>query len=171
MSAELDARLCALLDGELAPAEAAQLRAEIAQRPELAARLAALAAVDDELRALPEPPVPGELRARLAQRIRAEGVRRMMPRTRRRWLAAAALAAAAAALAWVALPLLQRDDSLVARMEPAPPMEIARPAEPEVDALEQLPGPEQLAEADDLPVIQVLDVLAELDELEGVGSG
>ena len=169
MSSELDARLCALLDGELAPAEAAQLRAEIAQRPELAARLAELAAVDEELRALPEPPVPGELRARLAQRIRAEGVRRTLPRTRRRWFAAAALAAAAAALAWVALPQLRRDDSLVARVEPAPAQRAPEPALPAAPVEE--PAAADIALAEDLPVIEVLDVLAELDELEEVGSG
>ena len=119
MTPELEAKLSALLDGELAPEEAAALREEIARRPELAARLAELAAVDEELRALPGRPLPAELRARLAQRIRAEASAspRRAPRggatpgSRRRWLAAAALAAAAAALALVVLPQLRRQET------------------------------------------------------------
>jgi anti-sigma factor RsiW len=139
VSSELDEKLSALLDGELAPDEAAALRAELERSPELAARLAALAGVDEGLRTLPGRSVPPGLRARVAAELRASEAR---PRARR-WPLAAALAAAAAALALWAWPRAPR--------EPAPA--------------------EAVAEAEDLPVIQVLDVLAELDELEDLGSG
>jgi anti-sigma factor RsiW len=72
MTPELEERLSALLDGELSAQEAEALREEIARRPELARRLAELAAVDAELRALPERPVPVDLRARLGARVDAE---------------------------------------------------------------------------------------------------
>ena len=156
MNPELDEKLSALLDGELTPAEAEALRAELARSPELAARLAALAAVDDGLRALPGSRVPSDLRARVERQLRTEtrlhaGARRAPLRARRHWLVAAFVAAAAAAvLALLLLPQLRHDDAQLARIEPAP---------------------EDVALADDLPVIEVLDVLAELDELEEVGSG
>jgi len=163
MNPELDARLSALLDGELSPAETEALRAEIARSPELAARLAALAAVDDGLRTLPGARVPSDLRARVERRIRQDEHARRAPRSgavpgapRRRWLAVAAFAAAAAALlALVVLPQLRRDEAQAARTEPDHEEFAA----------------EDVALADDLPVIEVLDVLAELDELEEVGSG
>ncbi len=174
MNPELEAQLSALLDGELSPEEAVALRAEIARSPELAARLAALAAVDDGLRTLPHRAVPSDLRARVAQRIASE---RMPPRRARRWLAAAARAAAAAVVALLALPRTRSDETQVARTAPEP---TPAPA-PRVEIAEQAPPPaledaqplaaEELAEAEDLPVIEVLDVLAELDELEPVGSG
>lgn len=150
MNPELDERLSALLDGELSPAEVAALRAEIARSPELAARLEALAAVDVGLRALPGRGVPPGLRARVAEELRTpathargpSAARRAPFRRARRWLAAAALAAAAAALALLVLPRTHPHETPVAS-----------------------------SEAEDLPVIEVLDVLAELDELEPVGSG
>jgi anti-sigma factor RsiW len=149
MNPELDAKLSALLDGNLAPEQAAALRAELARSPELAARLAALAAVDESLRELPSRPVPARLRERVRSEVAA-------PRRVRRWLATAALAAAAAALALLALPLAQPDPRPIARSEPAPAPAAAS---------------DLLAEAEDLPVIEVLDLLAELDELETRGSG
>ncbi len=196
MNPELEAQLSALLDGELSPEEAAALRTEIARSPELAERFAALAEVDHELRALPARAVPSALRARVARRVASE---RMPPRRARRWLGAAALAAAAAVLALLALPRMRSDQTQVAGTEPlpspqaplatlppvapvAPPTPEPAPAPaPRVQIAEQAPPPaledaepvalEELAEAEDLPVIEVLDVLAELDELEQVGSG
>jgi anti-sigma factor RsiW len=182
MNPELEEKLSALLDGELSPAETEALRAELARSPELTARLAALAAVDDGLRVLPSPRVPGDLRARVERRIHEDvAVRRRAPRSgatpglHRRWLAAAAFAAAAAALlALVVLPQLRREETRVARTEPEPtlPPQLAEqpPAPVPERALEE-PAAEDVALADDLPVIEVLDVLAELDELEEVGSG
>ncbi len=203
MNPELEAKLSALLDGELSPAEAAALRAEIARSPKLAERLAALAAVDDGLRTLPHRTVSSDLRARIERQIRAEAPPRVhagaATGSRRRWLTAAALAAAAAVLALLALPRIHSDETQVASTEPAPapqtpaaPLppvapvappapELAPAPAPQVQIAEQAPPPafedaepvaaEELAEAEDLPVIEVLDVLAELDELEQVGSG
>jgi anti-sigma factor RsiW len=164
MNPELDEKLSALLDGALAPADAEALRAELGRSPELAERLAALRAVDEELRALPSRPVPAALRARVTAQVRARPSAGRAPRSgaigARRWLAAAALAAAAATLALLVLPRVPREETQVVGTEPAPS---PAPAPP--------PAPEELAEAEDLPVIRVLDVLAELDELEEVGSG
>jgi anti-sigma factor RsiW len=190
MNPELDERLSALLDGELSPAEAAALRQEVSRSPELAERLAALAAVDEGVRGLPSRPVPTDLRARLAARLETaiartpDAARHTPRRPMRRWLAAAALAAAAAALALLALPRAQREETRVARsaptpvvpppIEPAPPVEPPAPAPVEI-VEQQPPGPAPLAvdpsEEEDLPVIAVLDVLAELDELEEAGNG
>jgi sigma-E factor negative regulatory protein RseA len=194
MSPELEAKLSLLIDGELGPEEEAALRGELARSPELVRRLAELEAVDAALGALPARPVPPQLRAGLAERIRAEAVLRVErpPRRRapRRWLAAAALASAAAALALVVLPKLRREEAPLAQAErapvpPAPAAEVARPAPP-VELAERPPPPApaprtepvpaatdepDIALADDLPVIEVLDVLAELGELEEVGSG
>jgi outer membrane biosynthesis protein TonB len=209
MSRDLDEKLSALLDGELPPEEAAALRAEIARSPELAARLAALAAVDEGLRGLPGRAVPADLRARLAARLAAEagsarmpvGARRAPGRAGRRWLAGAALAAAAAALALLAWPRGPREAARVAQSEPAPVVPppslepaLQAPAPPAPPSPKPAPAPKPVAvaqqppappppspapeplsfepdEEEDLPVIAVLDVLAELDELEEVGSG
>jgi anti-sigma factor RsiW len=173
MNPEVDARLSALLDGELSSEQESALRAELARSPELATRLAALAAVDDGLRGLPGSPVPPDLRARLARRLREDAPARRAPlRARRRWLGAAAAAAAvAAAFAWVVLPRLARDDTQLARTAELPvPEAPAPPAPAPAPALEE-ELVEEYALAGDLPVIEVLDVLAELDELEEVGSG
>jgi hypothetical protein len=233
MSAERDERLSALLDGALTPAEAAALRAEVAGSPALAERLAALAAVDEGLRALPGRPVPSDLRARVERALGASAPRRAPP-SRRRWLGASALAGAAAA-AVLALflvrgaeqaptPLAQRTPepsvepppaplaerapapsaapplepapppvaiaerpvpAPVERMdrpvppsppEPTPPLAVAEPApEPAHEAspppVAPEPALEDVALGDDLPIIEVLDLLAELDELEGNGHG
>jgi negative regulator of sigma E activity len=199
MNPELDEKLSALLDGELSPEQAEVLGAELARSPELAAQLAALAAVDDGLRALPSPRVPTDLRARVERQLRAEAQPRVhgggRPRSRRfavlgarrRWLTAAAFAAAAAAvLALVVLPRLGREETQVARTDPSAPAQAAEQA-PQTKPVPEAPAPappapapapaheepaaEDVALADDLPVIEVLDVLAELDELEEVGSG
>jgi anti-sigma factor RsiW len=137
MNPELDAKLSALLDGDLAPEEEAALRAEIARSSALAERLAALTEVDESLRALPSRPAPAHLRERVRADVHARPARRV-----RRWLAGAALAAAAAAFALLVLPRAVPDAA-----------------------------PDALAEAEDLPVIEVLDLLSELDELERRGSG
>jgi hypothetical protein len=90
--------------------------------------------------------VPAELRARLAARIGAE--RRIHARAEpaRRAPARARRWLAAAALAAVAAALV-------------------------LVALPRLRQDEGKLAAEDLPVIAVLDVLAELDELEEAGSG
>lgn len=188
MTLELDEKLSALLDDELSAEETEALREEIARRPDLARRLAELAAVDAELRALPGRSVPVDLRARLGARVHADRMAssRRPPRPRRRrWLEAAAVAAAAAVLALVVLPRLRSSEAprpgapepeVVARAEPEPTTEVVARAGPEADLdllAEELLAPSVLpaaeVEENDLPVIAVLDVLAELDELEGAG--
>ena len=172
MNRDLDEKLSALLDAELPPAEAAALRAELERSPELAARLEAFASVDAELRALPSRGVPPGLRARLARELRSApaGARRAPAaaprRGARRWLAAGAIAATAAAVALLALPRAQHSPATLARTAtvPAPAVETVEP-----QAL--APTHEEVGEPQDLPVIQVLDVLTQLDELESGGSG
>ena len=158
MTPELDEKLSALLDDELSAEEAEALRDEIARRPELAGRLAELAAVDAGLRALPGRPVPLDLRARVGARVHAERMassRRAPPSRRLRWLPAAAAIAAAAALVFVVLT----------RLGPG--------SESDLDLLAEELLPSSAAPngdlEEDLPVIAVLDVLAELEELEGAG--
>lgn len=118
MNPGLEARLSALIDGELEPGEEAALRAEAARDPELASRLRELERVDEALRALPGPAVPADARSRLRARIREEeaetraaaaeespvrargpGASRAPARPGRRgWIAAGAALAVAAAI-------------------------------------------------------------------------
>lgn len=67
---DLDRELSALLDGELAPARARQLREEIEANPRLRERLAQFELVDERLRELPQAPLPAQLGARTRERIR-----------------------------------------------------------------------------------------------------
>ena len=64
-----DELLSALIDGELDPEAALQLRARIASEPALAARLADFKRVDAAMRAIPAPEVPADLAARTRARI------------------------------------------------------------------------------------------------------
>jgi anti-sigma factor RsiW len=66
---ELDSLLSAWVDGSLAADEAEVLSARALAEPEIAARYAALAAVDSALRAISLPEVPERLRAGLRARI------------------------------------------------------------------------------------------------------
>jgi negative regulator of sigma E activity len=71
---EMDEELSALLDGELTPERARELREEVARDPALQGRLAAFEAVDQRLQSLPRPALASDLRARLQARIdRLEG--------------------------------------------------------------------------------------------------
>ena len=71
---EMDEELSALLDGELTPERARELREEVARDPALQGRLAAFEAVDQRLQSLPRPELASDLRARLQARIdRLEG--------------------------------------------------------------------------------------------------
>ncbi len=115
MTLARDAELSALLDGALSAHDATALRAEIERTPALASRLAELARVDEELRALPARPVPRDLRARLQAKLDADArvrpplgaPRRGAPARagrQRAWIAGFAAAAAAAIVAVIALP-------------------------------------------------------------------
>jgi len=70
---DLDRELSALLDGELTPERARQLRDEIDADPALRARLAEFESLDENLRALPQAPLPAELGAQLRARIEQRG--------------------------------------------------------------------------------------------------
>ena len=122
MTQERDAELSALLDGVLDPRDETALRAEIARDPALAARLAELARVDEQLRALPVRPVPLDLRARLQATLDADAAARPQLgvlrggafariRRRRAWAAGFAAAAAAALVAVVGLPVRESGEA------------------------------------------------------------
>lgn len=182
--------LSALLDGELAPAREAELRAHVASCPRCTQQLARLARTDEALRALPAAEVPADLATRLRARIEEEGgrssargrssaargaapSRRATPR-RRRWipLAAGALAAAAALALYLLVARPRVEESRVAeREEPAPEREVAtREIPPQPPAQEVAPGPEleaiQAASDEELAVALDLDTLADLDVIE-----
>jgi hypothetical protein len=167
----LDEELSALLDGELAPAREAELRARAAREPELAARLAALRGVGAALRGLPGPAVPPDLLARVKQAAAApaapveldDDARRRLAEVRaglssarrragrrgraprRRWLAALGALATAAALAGLALWTAPR---LSGRRGGAPPPEIARaPVRPAPPRAPVEPTPRTVARA------------------------
>ena len=103
-------QLSALLDGELGPAEQAELRAHLAGCPQCAAELEELALVGQAARELDEPPPEGyfdELPGRVRQRLRAaRPAAAAPPASRRRVAPAWSWAAAAAVLVGVLLPVL-----------------------------------------------------------------
>ncbi len=130
--------LSALLDGELSPERAAELRSHLEDCPDCRAQLARLQDVDARLAASARGiAVPSDLRARLAARIAGEaaaaesaaprrGPAGRVPRLARRGVGLAAAAAAAAGLALV-----------LAR----PGSEIAPPPPPEPALAEREPAP------------------------------
>ncbi len=131
--------LSALLDDELAPTRAEQVRAHVASCDGCRTRLEALRGVDALLTAAPARSVPPDLRERLQVRIEP-------PRPRRRLARPAfgmALAAAAALALYLVLP---------------------RPPGP-LPVLEEAPA-EELAVALQLETIEDLDVIANLEVLE-----
>jgi hypothetical protein len=137
----------ALLDGELAPAREAELRAHLDGCARCQAKLASLARVDVLLAGLPVAEANGDLYARLRARIDASEARDAAPRLvppRRRArslaIAAAAVAAAAALALYLALPR--------PRGEIAPPPEprIAKAPEPAPEVT-KVPEPTQIAKA------------------------
>lgn len=149
MTAQRDAQLSALLDGALSASEEVALRAELARDPALASRLAELARVDAALRALPERPVPANLRARLQAKLDVEARAEAEPArarpalavlrggaARRRWVASFAAAAAAAALAIVVVPALREPEqtrsTAGAQLASRPPAEVL-PLEPSIE--------------------------------------
>lgn len=175
MSTGRDAELSALLDGALAPEQERALRAELARSAALRERLAALAAVDAELRELSARPLPPGLHTRLRARLEAERGATAGRRMRRRatWLAGFAAAAAAAALAWYVLPGGLAAPPLASRGEGGAPGP-STPGAPEAAEEQMTQALEALAygvPAEDRAVIGVLDELVALDELEGGGRG
>jgi len=141
----------ALLDGELAPAREAELRAHLDGCARCQATLASLARVDVLLAGLPVPAANADLYARLRARIdvnepRDAAPRLAAPRRRRRGpaVAAAAVAAAAALALYLALPrprgqIAPPPESRVAQAPvPAPVVHAPEPA-PVVQAPEPAP--------------------------------
>ena len=188
MNSPTDARLSALLDGQLTPEEESTLRAEIAGSPELQGRLAELAAVDESLRALAGPRVPEDAHARLRARISAErraSVRRA-PRIRRRLLAGVAAAAAAAGLAlWLrsasptqpgSAPPVAQQDPLVPEPEPALAQEAKPPEQATALAAQEPEAPagggvsQDVRLPEDLLVPAPEDTAALLEELAEAGD-
>lgn len=152
---EYDEDLSALLDGELSPTRAEEVRAHVAVCARCAARLAAFARVDSALsRSAAAQSLPAGLEARLRQRIGVGGTGRavspeprargmLAPRRPRRWVAwAGAAAAACAALALVALLRPGRETALPAPAElaQAPAARAPEAAPPRVLA-ERAPSP------------------------------
>ena len=121
----------ALLDGELAPARDAELRAHLDGCARCQAKLASLARVDVLLAGLPVAEANADLYARLRARIDANEARDASPRLaapRRRVRGLAALAAAVAAAAALALYLaLPRSRDEIA---PPPEPRVAKAPEP-----------------------------------------
>jgi len=178
--------LSAFLDGALAPTREAQLRAALAELPELAAQLAALSRVDDALRALSAPEVPADLHQRLRARIAAahhEGAavgrapRRCAPDRSRRWRPALmAVAAAAAVLAGLVVltPSSQQP-------EVSAPQQMAQEQAPHPAGPQAAREPASLAEivegtdpgelSEDWSTIEVLSLLEAMDDPEAAGSG
>ena len=101
-----DEELSALHDGEADSQQRAALEARALAEPDVAARLAVFAQLDDALRSLPEREAPADLGLRLSARLegeasagpptRSRAAQDAPVRTRRVWLAGAGLAAAAA---------------------------------------------------------------------------
>lgn len=110
MSSHPREQLSALLDGELGPAEQAELRAHVGACPQCAAELQELALVGQAARELDEPAPEGyfdELPGRIRQRLRAARSASVAPpASRRHLLPAWSWAAAAAVLVGVLLPVL-----------------------------------------------------------------
>ncbi len=122
---EYDEDLSALLDGELAPERAEEVRSHVAVCARCAARLAAFARVDSTLsRQAAMQPLPVDLEARLRERIDAEEAGRSAPPAQRaragaaprrpgRWVPwIGAAAAGCAALALFVLLRPGREDAL-----------------------------------------------------------
>jgi len=77
---ELDRELSALVDGELAPGREADLRARLAKEPALAERFAAFQSLSLAMQGAPERAVPADLAARLAARIAEDEEVAALPR-------------------------------------------------------------------------------------------
>ncbi len=153
-----DEDLSALLDGELPPARAAQVRAHCATCARCAAELAALRVAHERVLSALRTAAPGEeariarVEAQLRARLREEreiGTRRVELRpappplrrqSRRRWIALAATGLAAAAALGLVLLFQARTPT---RAVPAPAQEVAQTPPPVPPA----PAPQEEPEA------------------------
>lgn len=184
-----EADLSALIDGALAPARQAEVRAHVECCARCSRQLRELCDADLALASLRAPTVTAQLAARMRERLAGERAAAprasRAPRRPRRWLGgAAAAAAAAAAVLWLALPRertpapgppLARGPA-APQPVPAPELAARAPAiarqpptasETPDAALSALPD-EDLALLFDLDTVEDLDVIANLDLLEDV---
>lgn len=185
---EYDEDLSALLDGELSPTRAEEVRAHVAVCARCAARLAAFARVDSALsRSAAAQSLPAGLEARLRQRIGVGGTGRavspeprargkLAPRRPRRWAAwAGAAAAACAALALLVLLRPGRETALPAPAElaQAPAARAPSPTPSRVDEAAPAEPPDaDLADAseDDLSLALELSQLGGEDVHQAVSD-
>lgn len=158
---ELDRELSEFLDGELAPHRAADLETRLASDPVLAARLAAFAAADEELRSLARPEMPAGSRARLHQRI--DGGAENEGTVRSRPLAGAMRVAVATAATLAAAALAVEFWFPQSAIDP-PPVEVASVVTEIVDDVSD----DELAIAFDLETLRDLELIRELDLLEAL---
>lgn len=180
---DLDRELSALLDGELTPTRARELREKVEADPRLRERLAAFESVDQRLRSLPRSPLPADLRARLQQRIdqlagrpEREPVPQESLRSRAslaRWGAPLAAAVAAGLVAgWLIWPIPVSDESVQLLQVPAQtrviPEQPAPVPLPESDTAVADLSDEELAIAFELETLRDLDLIRELDLLEAL---
>lgn len=144
-----EARLDAWLDGRLDEAERRELEAHLATCARCRDRLAALEAVRDAVRdALPEPPMPLTLEAKILDRLDREDAERRSPVPLRRpalahWLPLAAVLAAGALLLWYlrpAPPAAVPADLVAAAAAAHPAAGVALPASLASDAAATVEG-------------------------------
>ena len=169
--------LSALLDAELSPRRAAEVRAHVASCDHCGSRFAALERVDARLAEVSLPAIPDRLTEMLRARVAADGdvapaespTRRAPPR-RRRWRRAALAAAVAAAA--IALYLVVGDAPSPAGPG-APESRIARAGDATTatapDLLDEA-SDEELALALEIDTVEDLDVIANLELLEALLS-
>jgi anti-sigma factor RsiW len=125
-----DERLSAYLDGQLAPAERAEIESLLRQRPELETALRQVRELGDGIRELPKHSLGPDFAERVlaaAQQAADRAAVPLAPPSRRRWLMVAVGAVAATAALVLAMIALspRRDNNIVKREVPLTPAEQA----------------------------------------------
>lgn len=177
---ELDQELSALIDGELPPARAREVREEVEADPALSERLAGFESVGELLQSLPRPELPNDLRARLQERIdQVESSPSPSPASlepRRpgpsRWRFGAPLVAALASglmAVWLGRPQpeteVERSDFT---LSDANDRDLAASDSLDAGPAIENASDEELAIAFELETLRELDVIWELDLLEAL---
>ncbi|MDP6977007.1 MAG: hypothetical protein QF570_00180 [Myxococcota bacterium] len=183
--------LSELLDGELSPARAREVRQALEANPEMRERLAAFESVDAQLRDLVAPAVPDDLRARLEVRIAGDLVagghhaedEHAETGSDAGWnwrLPVAAAVAAALFAGWLALPRggeevdIAEQEPVAPRVVPTPPDEEVAVSTPEVIAevvpprreeTTETPGDEEASDLE-LAIAFELETLSDFEVIE-----